>query len=44
MSCRFLQSRLNNTEPEVTITDGFRSLKLAHQILEKFEEGMNRIK
>ena len=40
----FAKSIKNNTEPEVTITDGFRSLKLAHQILEKIEEGMNRIK
>jgi len=30
----FAESIINNTEPVVTIEDGFKSLKLAHQILE----------
>jgi predicted dehydrogenase len=40
----FAEAIEKNREPEVTITDGFRSLKLAYQILEKIEEGMNKIK
>jgi predicted dehydrogenase len=30
----FAEAIINNTEPVVTITDGYKSLKLAHQILE----------
>jgi len=35
----FAHSILNDHEPPVTIVDGFRSLKLAHQILTKIHEG-----
>ncbi|MBC8342648.1 MAG: Gfo/Idh/MocA family oxidoreductase [Bacteroidetes bacterium] len=40
----FSKSIQQNTEPEVTIEDGFRSLKLAYQILDKIEEGLKKIK
>jgi predicted dehydrogenase len=33
----FAGSILNDTQPEVTIEDGYKSLKLAHQVLDKIE-------
>jgi len=33
----FYQSIINNTEPVVTIEDGYKSLELAYQIMEKIE-------
>lgn len=33
----FFQSIINNTEPVVTIEDGYKSLELAYQIMEKIE-------
>jgi predicted dehydrogenase len=38
----FAESINNNTQPVVTIEDGFKSLKLAHQILEIIEESFEK--
>lgn len=34
----FHQSIVNETEPRVTLEDGFKALKVAHQVLEKIDE------
>jgi predicted dehydrogenase len=34
----FAKSILNNTEPEVTFTDGYNALHIAHQIMHKIEK------
>lgn len=39
----FAMSIMENTEPVVTIEDGFRSLRLAYIILEKINEKLNKI-
>lgn len=40
----FAQCIEQDTEPAVSITDGFRSLRLAHQILEQINLNLNKIK
>ena len=39
----FSQAINNNTEPIVTIEDGYKALKVAHQILEKIEANLQKI-
>jgi predicted dehydrogenase len=38
----FAQAIIGNTTPDVTINDGYLALKVAHQILEKVEYGLNK--
>jgi len=40
----FSNSIIQNTQPEVSILDGFRSLKIAYKILEKISESLTQIK
>ena len=39
----FHQAIVNDTEPIVTIEDGYKALKVAHQILEKIENNLKKI-
>ncbi|MEA3496838.1 MAG: Gfo/Idh/MocA family oxidoreductase [Bacteroidota bacterium] len=39
----FSESILNDTTPEVTIDDGFRSLKLAYEILEEINKSQEKV-
>ena len=39
----FHQAITNDTEPIVTIEDGYKALKVAHQILEKIENNLKKI-
>lgn len=38
----FAHSIINNTEPHVTITDGYQALKVAYQIIEKIESAQKK--
>ncbi len=40
----FARSIEENTEPEVSVRDGFRALELAQRILDEIEENMKRVK
>jgi predicted dehydrogenase len=39
----FIDSIHNNTQPVVTIEDGYRSLELAHLIMEKIESSLQSV-
>ena len=39
----FHQAIVNNTEPIVTLKDGYKALKIAHQILEKIDQNLQKI-
>jgi predicted dehydrogenase len=41
---RFAKAIIENTIPDVTITDGYLALKVAYQILEKVENPLNHLK
>lgn len=38
----FAHAIISNSTPDVTINDGYHALKVAHQILEKVESGINK--